>query len=150
MHKNVTGKDLTREAPRSPRIRIGGYAILGRTIDKCRALVAGDIGEYHFDCPLDNTLFGFKGVKGADFKAQIENGASDQQMAEWLDANGEKKTLEEIKRWSDETEKKSLYDDPEKREYFVESCKQLGLDPEKTTTFDWLEADDKACHEKAA
>ena len=87
MHKNVIGKDLTRESPRSPRIRVGGYAILGRTIDKCRALAAGNIGEYHFDCPLDNTLFGFKGVKGVDFKAQIESGASDQQMAEWLEAD---------------------------------------------------------------
>ena len=77
MNKKVTGKDLTREAPRSPRIRVGGYAILGRTIDKCRALVAGNIGEYHFDCPLDNMLFGFKGVKGDDVKAQIEQGASD-------------------------------------------------------------------------
>src|ERR1051325_4974606 len=109
MHKNVTGKDLTKEAPRSPRIRIGGYVILGRTIDKCRALVAGNIGEYHFDCPLDNMLFGFKGVQGVDFKAQIENGASDQQMAEWLDANGEQKTLEEIKRWGEEVEAASLY-----------------------------------------
>src|SRR5882724_8082279 len=54
MKKKVTGKHLTKEAPRSPRIRVGGYAILGRTIDKCRALVAGNIGEYHFDCPLDN------------------------------------------------------------------------------------------------
>ncbi len=78
MKKKITGKDLTKEAPRSPRIRVGGYAILGRTIDKCRALVAGNIGEYHFDCPLDNMLFGFKGVKGEDFKAQIEQGAGDQ------------------------------------------------------------------------
>lgn len=150
MHKLVTGKDLTKEAPRSPRIRVGGYAILGRTIDKCRALVAGNIGEYHFDCPLDNTLFGFKGVKGADFKAQIENGASDQQMAEWLDANGEKKTPEEIKRWGDEVETASMYNDPEKREFFVEETQKLGLDPEKTTTFDWLEADDKASHAQKA
>jgi hypothetical protein len=151
MHKLVTGKDLTKEAPRSPRIRVGGYAILGRTIDKCRALVAGNIGEYHFDCPLDNTLFGFKGVKGADFKAQIENGASDQQMAEWLDQTGEKKTADEIKRWGDEVEAASLYNDPEKRELFVEECQKLGLDPAKTTTFEWLEADDKASYaEKAA
>ncbi|MFN2542097.1 MAG: DUF5069 domain-containing protein [Chthoniobacterales bacterium] len=150
MHKLVTGKDLTKEAPRSPRIRVGGYAILGRTIDKCRALVAGNIGEYHFDCPLDNTLFGFKGVKGADFKAQIENGASGQQMAEWLDQTGEKKTLEEIKRWGDEVETASLYNDPEKREFFVEECKKLGLDPAKTTTFEWLEADDKASHAQKA
>src|ERR671934_3092266 len=115
MHKNVIGKDLTKEAPRSPRIRIGGYAILGRTIDKCRALIAGNIGDYHFDCPLDNMLFGFKGVKGDDFKAQIENGASDQQMAEWLDQSGEKTTFDEIRRWSDEVESNRPYDDPERR-----------------------------------
>src|ERR1041384_274947 len=150
MHKNVVGKDLTKESPRSPRIRVGGYAILGRTIDKCRALVAGNIGEYHFDCPLDNTLFGFKGVKGADFKAQIENGASDQQMAEWLDANGEKKTPDEIKRWGEEVEAASLYNDPEKREFFSEETQKLGLDPATTTTFTWLEADDKASHEQKA
>jgi hypothetical protein len=149
MHKMVTGKDLTKEAPRSPRIRIGGYAILGRTIDKCRALVAGNIGEYHFDCPLDNTLFGFKGVASSDFKAQIESGASDQQMAEWLDQSGEPRTLEEITRWSDETESNNPYNDPEKREWFVEQTTPLGLDPAKTTLFDWLEVDDKACHSQA-
>jgi hypothetical protein len=146
MNKMVTGKDLTKESPRSPRIRIGGYVILGRTIDKCRALVAGNIGDYHFDCPLDNMLFGFKGVVGSDFKAQIESGASDQQMAEWLDQSGEPKTPEEIKRWSDETESGNPYNNPEKREWFVEQTTPLGLDPAKTTLFDWLEADDKASH----
>src|ERR1051325_771547 len=150
MHKLVTEKGLTKEAPRSPRIRIGGYVILGRTIDKCRALVAGNIGEYHFDCPLDNMLFGFKGVKGVDFKAQIENGASDQQMAEWLDRTGAPKSLEEIKRWSDEVEASSLYNVPEKREHFAEEAQKLGLDPAKTSTFDWLEADDKASHSQRA
>jgi hypothetical protein len=151
MHKNVVGKDLAKEAPRSPRLRVGGYAILGRTIDKCRALVAGNIGEYHFDCPLDNMLFGFKGIKGDDFKAQIEKGASDQQMAEWLDANGEKKTPDEINRWGDEITAYNPYNVPEKRDWFVEQVTPLGLDPAKTTLFDWLETDDKVCHaEKAA
>jgi hypothetical protein len=150
MNTKVTGKDLTKEAPRSPRVRVGGYAILGRTIDKCRALVAGNIGEYHFDCPLDNTLFGFKGVKGADFKAQIEKGASDQEMVEWLNSNGEKKTAEEIKHWADEAEPSSLYNDPEKREFFSEECKKLGLDPAKTTTFTWLETDDRVSHAQKA
>jgi hypothetical protein len=30
----------------------------------------GNIGEYHFDCPLDNMLFGPAGVKADDFKAR--------------------------------------------------------------------------------
>ena len=150
MKKKVTGKNLTKEAPRSPRIRVGGYAILGRTIDKCRAHVAGEIGEYHFDCPLDNMLFGFKGVEGEDFKAQIEQGASDQEMVEWLNASGEKKTPEEIKRWAEEVEASSLHDDLEKREFFVEECKKLGLDPTKTTTFEWLEIDDRVSYAQQA
>ena len=152
MKKKITGKDLTKEAPRSPRVRVGGYAILGRTIDKCRALVAGNIGEYHFDCPLDNMVFGFKGVKGDDFKAQIEQGASDQEMVECLNQNGEKKTPEEIERWADEVEASSLYNHPEteKRDYFGEETKKLGLDPSKTTTFEWLEIDDRVSHQQQA
>ena len=150
MKKKVTGKDLTKEPPRSPRIRVGGYAILGRTIDKCRALVAGNIGEYHFDRPLDNTVFGFKGVKGDDFKMQIEQGASDQEMVEWLNQAGEEKTPEEIRRWADEVEASSLYNHPEKQEFFSEKVRQLGLDPVKTTTFEWLEVDDRVSHAQQA
>jgi len=150
MKKKVTGKDLRKEAPRSPRIRVGGYAILGRTIDKCRALVAGNIGEYHFDCPLDNMLFGFKVVEGDDFKAQIEQGASDQEMVEWLNQSGEKKTPAQIMRWSEKMEASSLYDNLEKWDFFVEECNKLGLDPSKTTTFDWLEVDDRVFHAQEA
>jgi hypothetical protein len=36
----------------------------------------------------------------------------------------------------------------EKRAFFTEECKKLGLDPEKTSTFDWLEADDRASFKK--
>jgi Domain of unknown function (DUF5069) len=112
--------------------------------------VGGNIGEYHFDCPLDNTLFGFKGVKGDDFKAQIEQGASDQEMLEWLNQTGEKKTPEEISRWADEVETSSLYNQPEKREFFSDEVKKIGLDPTKTTTFEWLEIDDRVSHAQQA
>jgi len=108
------------------------------------------MGEYHFDCPLDRTLFGFKGAKGEDFKAQIEQGASDEEMVEWLNGIGEPKTPAEIKRWSEKVEAGSLYDDLEKREFFVEETKKLRLDPEKTTTFDWLEIDDRVSHAQQA
>ncbi len=150
MKREITGKNLTKEAPRSPRLRVGGYAILGRTIDKCRALVAGNIGEYHFDCPLDRTLFGFKGIRGEDFRAQIEQGRSDEEIIEWLNQSGEEKTPAQIRRWSEKMEASSLHDDLEKRDFFVEETKKLGLDPEKTTTFEWLEVDDRVSHAQQA
>jgi len=55
-----TAKDLTKEPARSPRTRIGGYALLARMADKGRATLNGTAGEYPFDCPLDNMLFASK------------------------------------------------------------------------------------------
>ncbi|NJM38794.1 MAG: DUF5069 domain-containing protein [Akkermansiaceae bacterium] len=83
-----TAKDLSKESPTSPRIRVGGYAILARAADKGRADLAGTCGGYHFDCPLDNFLFGFKGVSGNDVKKLLETGSSNEEIAAWLDANG--------------------------------------------------------------
>src|SRR3954469_25999435 len=150
MNNNKEGKDLTKVAPGSPRVRTGGYAILARTYDKCRALLGGNIGEYHFDCPLDNMLFGFKGVTGDYFKAEVEKGASVEEMARWLDSHGEKKTPEEVKAWSDEVEASNPSNNPEKREWFLEQLKPHRLNPLTTTLFDWLETDDKASYQKAA
>jgi hypothetical protein len=150
MNNQHSGMDLTKMAPRSPRTRIGGYVIIARTIDKCRALLWGNIGEYHFDCPLDNYLFGFKGVTGDDFKAQIERGASDEEMAQWLDKNGTPKSPEEVKAWAEQMEAVNPYENPEKREWFAEQVKPFGFDPASTTLFDWLEADDKTVGAKAA
>jgi hypothetical protein len=41
-------------------------------------------------------------------------------------------------------EASSMNQDPEKRAHFAENCQKLGLNPEKSSTFDWLEADDRA------
>ncbi|HXA08488.1 MAG TPA: DUF5069 domain-containing protein [Chthoniobacterales bacterium] len=145
----MTGKNLTQEPPRSPKTLVGGYAILGRTLDKCRALLAGNIGEYHFDCPLDNMLFGWKRIMGDNFKAKVAKGASDEEMVQWVDTHGRPKTDDEKKAWVQEVKKASLYNDPAKRDIFIAETKKLGLDPATTTLFDWLDADDKASYPKA-
>ena len=139
----IPSKDLTKEPPRSPRLRLGGYVILARTIDKGRALLNGKVGEYHFDCPVDNALFGFKGVKGDAFKQQLQNGVTDEQALAWLNANGTKKSAAEISAWAQATEKDNPYNNPEKRDWFKGECEKAGLDPAKTTLFDWLEVDDR-------
>ena len=147
---NKQGENLTKEPPRSPHTRVGGYAILGRTIDKCRALLWGDIGEYHFDCPLDNMLFGWKGIKGDDFKAFVESGASDHEIAKWVDEHGHAKTEEEKRAWGEQVTKVNPYHDPEKRDWYVDAIKSTGQDPRTTPLFDWLEEDDRISYKKAA
>lgn len=42
----VSAPDLTQRPPRSPRVRLGGYAMLPRLLDKARASLTGKTGEY--------------------------------------------------------------------------------------------------------
>lgn len=147
---NKEGKDLTKEAPRSPKAKVGGYVILGRTIDKCRALLWGNIGEYHFDCPLDNMLFGWKGVKGDDFKAVVEGGATDDEIAKWVDSNGTPKSEDEKSQWCNDTLAANPYENPEKREWYEGAIKSTGQDPKTTPLLDWLDKDDEVSYATAA
>ena len=80
----TTAKDLTKEAPRSPRNRIGDYALMARMIDKGRATLNGTVGEYHYACPLDQMLFTYKGVQADDVKALLASGASDAEILSWF------------------------------------------------------------------
>ena len=140
----VEGKDLTKEAPRSPHTRLGGFVILARTIDKCRATLVGKVGEYHFDCPLDKGLFGFKGIKGDDFKKFVATGATDAEITEWVKQNGVAKTDTEIAEWSKKCEAENYSGKPDKQGWLEGENVRLGL-PKDSTLFDMLDADDKAC-----
>ena len=143
MNTLIIDRDLRKQAPHSPRERIGGFAIACRAVDKCRASLAGMLGEYHYDCPLDNQLFSFKGITGDQFKAAVKAAKNYDEIGTWLLANGTAKTPPEIEDWSDDMEGCSPMKNPEKHDHFSESCHRLGLNPDKTTTFDWLEADDR-------
>lgn len=144
----ISAKDLTKEPPRSLCHRVGGYAVLARMADKGRATINGTPGEYHFDCPLDNMLFSFKDVKAEDVKNLLASGATDEQIAGWLNKNGSPKTADEIKTWSDSVEAIKPYENPEQREWFSSECARLGLDPVKSRLCDYLDTDDKVSFPK--
>ncbi len=141
--------DLTKTAPRSPSTRLGNYVILARAVDKGYAEINGNVGDYHFDCPLDNRLFDFKEVKAADLRRLLEDGTTDDEVVAWLDGHGADKTAEEVAAWSDQMEAYKPYEDPEMKEWFAEQVAPLGLDPATTTLFQWLDADDKAAYATA-
>src|ERR1700685_1625721 len=105
-----TSKNLTKEPPRSPRNRLGGYALIARMIDQGRADLPGNVGEYHFACPLDQMLFEFKGVKADEVKKLLGSGASDEQVVAWFNTQGTPKTTEEITAWSSGVEGYRPYD----------------------------------------
>src|ERR1700722_17224862 len=104
MTTSIIPRDLTKQPPHSPRQRVAGFVIACRTVDKCRASMAGTLGDYHYDCPLDNMLFSFKGINAEQFKSAVKAARNYEDIGVWLMANGTPKTPGEIKAWSDELE----------------------------------------------
>ncbi len=83
--------DLNETPPRSPRETLGGYVVLGRALDKCRAELNGTLGDYHFDCPLDNEFLGFAEISAEAFREFVATGASDDEVAEWIGRNAKER-----------------------------------------------------------
>jgi hypothetical protein len=106
-------KDLTKDYPRSPRETLSGYVIAARTLDKCRATLAGTAGEYHFDCPLDNFFFSFAEISAEDFKNFVATGASDEEVANWIEQTAKKRPRIDIIKWNNEWRYKRLTDMPD-------------------------------------
>jgi hypothetical protein len=91
---------LTKFPPRSPRVRLGGYVILPRMLDKGRALRAGKHGEYHYNCPLDQRFLEFVGINAAALKKQLDK--SDGEILKWIGKNAKhKRSPQEIAAWSE-------------------------------------------------
>jgi hypothetical protein len=133
--------DLTKFPPRSPRVRLGGYAILPRMLDKGRATVAGKNGEYHYACPLDQGFLDFVGIDPEALKKEL--GKSDTEILAWIKAQAKhKRTTPEIMAWTAWQEHRAP-DNTEGREYLNEIHKKGAPGREDIVTwFDVLDMDD--------
>ena len=149
-HKTATPpspNDLTLRPPRSPRVRLGGYPILPRCLDKGRATINGKNGEYHYNCPLDQMFLTFAGIDAEELKSQLALGKSDSEILEWLQANAKnKRSPFEIYAWSIWVEQRSPTE-VEGREYFTGIHKAVAPNRKDIATwFDVLDMDDYASY----
>ncbi len=135
--------DLTQRAPRSPRVRLGGYVILPRMLDKGRATIAGKNGEYHYNCPTDQRFLTFVGIDAAALKKQMQAGKGDGELLAWIEANAKhKRTPSEIASWSQFQEQR-VPTNIEGREFFHEIHTKIGPKREDVGTwFELLDLDD--------
>ena len=133
--------DLTKFPPRSTRVRLGGYVILPRCLDKGRATLAGKNGEYHYACPLDQGFLDFAGIDPEALKKEL--GKSDTEVLAWITANAKhKRTEPEIIAWSQWQENRAP-NNPESREYFNGMHKTAGATrADIVSWFDVLDMDD--------
>ena len=135
--------DLTQRPPRSPRARLGGYAILPRTLDKGRAAIDGKLGEYHFNCPLDQQFLTFAGVDAEKLKQQLALDLGDGEILAWIQANAtNNRAAVEIEAWSLMQERRVPME-METRQFFNQLQEKAA--PRRNdiaTWFDLLDVDD--------
>lgn len=137
--------DLTQRPPRSPRLRLGGYALLPRILDKVRALNAGTNGEYLYgQRRMDRHFFNFTGVDADAFQAAARLGGGDGEMLAWVQANGRTPRQPwEIAAWSAWLEARSPDSDAETLADFAEAVGRHSKTREDIKTwFDLLDLDD--------
>ena len=98
--------DLRTSFPRSPRETLAGYVLAARILDKCRASLAGMLGDYYFAASpggnptLDSLFFDFTGIAPEAFQAFVATGADDEAVAEWITAHAKPRPFGEIVQWN--------------------------------------------------
>lgn len=140
----MNAPDLTKQAPRSPRVRLGGYVILPRMLDKGRAELAGTNGEYHYGCPLDQHFLRFTGIDPEALKEQLKSGKGDGEILAWIEANAPlPRGPWEIKQWSEYHDNRAPGGDVGTLEFFTQLAKGAGPDrADLTGWFELLDLDD--------
>jgi Domain of unknown function (DUF5069) len=135
--------DLTQHPPRSPRVRLGGYVILPRCLDKCRASITGKNGEYHYACPMDHRFLDFTGIDAEELKKEVATGKSDGEILEWIEKSARfRRTPVEIANWSTYAEQR-VPGDTETRDFLNGVCSKIAPKREDIFTFfDMLDVDD--------
>ena len=134
--------DLTQTYPRSVHEKLLGLVQIGRTLDKGKAAAHGNVGEYHYNCSMDQAVFGFLGIDHEALLDVIKNAKDDAQIEAYVKPFIDKKSPAEVEAWNREwvthkPEGKSL-------EYFLELRNQLAPDRTDVTSWpDLLDLDEK-------
>lgn len=145
MSENISGPDLTQRPPRSPRVRLGGYVMLPRILDKGRASLADKLGEYHFAGKgMDRHFFNFVGVTHEALTAELKRGVGDWEMLAWIQANAKTPRQPwEVAAWSDYHLRRAPDSDHETLTEFADEVKKFNATREDINTwFDLMDLDD--------
>ena len=104
-------------------------------IDKCRAKVAGTLGEYIYPCPMDQRLLDFAGISGDDFLGAVTS-KTDQDVVAWFQATASSHTDEDVDMWNVSHLNRGP-DTDEKRAFFQEI--RDGIDPTRVDVTTWAD-----------
>jgi hypothetical protein len=134
--------DLTKQYPRSVHDKVQGLVQIGRTIDKAKATAHGNIGEYHYNCSMDQAVFGFLGVDHEQLLDKVKNAKSDADIEGYVKTFIDKKSPQEIEHWNHEWV--SHKPEGDSLQFFLDLRNKLA--PDRTDVISWpdlLDLDEK-------
>ena len=134
--------DLTKTYPRSVHEKLHGVVQLPRTLDKGKAAAHGNIGEYHYNCSMDQAVFAFLGIDHEELLNVIKNAKTDAEVEGYAKQFIERKSPAEIERWN--TEWVTHKPEGESLNYFLQLREQVAPDRTDVTSWpDLLDLDEK-------
>jgi len=145
MSTNNLKVDLTQRPPRSPRVRLGGYVLLPRILDKGRAALNNKLGLYVYAGQgMDRHFFNFVGLDHEALKQELAKGGGDWDVLAWIQANAKHPRQPwEIAAWSEYHLKRTPDSDAETLTDFAAEVKQFHpMREDINTWFDLLDLDD--------
>jgi hypothetical protein len=92
--------DLSKEYPRSALETFGGVVMAPRTTDKCRAHLAGTLGEYMYNCGLDRQLFQFLDTDSERFAEVVRRASGDADVEAYVRQRVQGRSPAEIEAWN--------------------------------------------------
>jgi hypothetical protein len=136
--------DLTKNYPRSVHEKLAGVVMLARTTDKAKAKAAGTVGEYNYDCPMDNGLFRFLGTDGTTFLERVTKARNEADIEAYARELLAKKSPAEIEQFNSDFVKHAPKPGSEGEEYFLELRQSVAPHRTDVTTWaDLLDLDEK-------
>jgi hypothetical protein len=136
--------DLTTSFPRSASDKIAGVVMIARTADKAKAKAHGNIGEYHYNCPMDAGVFAFLGIDHEKFLEVVTNAKSDHDIEAYVKSFAEKKTPQEIAGFNTGFMQHAPEPGSDGEKYFLELRGTVAPDRTDVTTWgDLLDLDEK-------
>lgn len=136
--------DLTSSYPRSAKDTIAGVAMIARTTDKAKAKARGNIGDYHYNCPMDANVFSFLGIDHEKFLQVVADAKDDGEIEAFVNGYASKKKPAEIAAWNAGFLQAVPAPGSDSEKYFLDLRSQLA--PDRTDIRAWpdlLDLDEK-------
>ena len=140
----ISAPDLTQRPPRSPRCRLGGFVILPRMLDKGRATIVGQNGEFKYNASFDQHIINFLQFNPEAMLNELATGKGDREILDGLKTNAQfNPSPWEIEQWSEYMIRRTPDSDPDTLMFFFRRVRMFSRTREDIKTWmDLIELDD--------